>query len=113
MQVLSSVFDDNRPKVSPKVTRVKSEPVTFEFREPASSDTAATRATPVDNLCNSYMCGMESCRKDLRLKLMEKLETLLCEHQEAPAQDPWENYVFRLCLEIQNELRIKGKSLQR
>ena len=105
LDVLSSVFEDDSDK-SPTVSRSKSEPVTFEFRDRPNTQ------QPADN-CNSYMCGMSSCRRDLKLKLTERLEALLCEHQGTTAGDPWENYVFRLCHDIQCELKLKGKSLQR
>ena len=107
LDVLNSVFEDDSDK-SPTVSRSKSEPVTFEFRDHPNTQQPAT----LDN-CNSYMCGMSNCRRDLKLKLTEKLEALLCEHQGTTAGDPWENYVFRLCHDIQCELKLKGKSLQR
>ena len=65
---------------------------------------------------------MEPCKKVLKMKLVERLETLLLEVQggsEVKATDPLENYVMRICQDIETELKTyttssnRGKGLQR
>ena len=65
---------------------------------------------------------MEPCKKVLKMKLVERLESLLLEVQggsEVKATDPLENYVMRICQDIETELKTyattsnRGKGLQR
>ena len=144
----------NSPAEQPKVIKMKSEPVTFEFKEQQNrqsdppvqtSPQASSRYMHISYTytkiflttqswtsldfkndflspsCNSYMCGMEPCKKVLKMKLVERLESLLLQVQggEVKATDPLENYVMRICQDIETELKTyattstRGKGLQR
>ena len=64
---------------------------------------------------------MEPCKKVLKMKLVERLESLLLEVQgsEVKATDTLENYMMRICQDIETELKTyattsnRGKGLQR
>ena len=91
MEVLKSVFTDVEENKGETV-RIKSKPVIFEFRETPTNDRSSS-------ICDSYLCGMEACRRNLKLRLLDKLEELTGDDSHL------ENCVISTCKEILLEIK--------